>query len=232
MPVLHRGLTPTEARAALILVHGRGASAEDILLLAKELDAPDFALLAPQAAGGSWYPRPFLAPLEENEPALSSALEVLRGLTASLAAAGVPYERIGLLGFSQGACLVLEFAARRPRRYGAVFGLSGGLIGPPGTVWPAAGGPIGPPGTLWPAAGSLAGTPVFLGCGDADPHIPAQRVRESAEALAALGAEVTLQLYPGLGHRVVPDELDRINERLRHLRQGLCTGRASPARFH
>lgn len=205
-PVLHRGLAPAEAKAALILVHGRGASAEGILRLAEELDAPGFALLAPQAAGRSWYPRPFLAPLEENEPALSSALEVLRGLTASLAAAGIPHERIGLLGFSQGACLVLEFAARRPLRYGAVFGLSGGLIGPPGTVWPQ--------------DGSLAGTPVFLGCGDADPHIPAQRVRESAEALAALGAEVTLQLYSGLGHRVVPDELDRINERLRRLGEG------------
>ncbi len=208
MPVLRRGLPPEEARAALLLVHGRGVSAQDFLRLADELDTEGLALLAPQAEGNSWYPHGFLAPLEENEPGVSSAIGLLADLIDSLGSAGIPPERIALLGFSQGACLALELAARRPRRYGGVFGLSGGLIGPPGM-----------PREPRKPGGSLAGTPVFLGCGEPDPYIPAWRVRETAEVLSSLDGEVTLRLYPGIGHRIVRDELDFIEARLRRIKE-------------
>ncbi len=132
-PVLAAGPAPRDARLALILVHGRGASAEDILGLAAELQLPDVACLAPQAAGHTWYPYSFLSPIEQNEPGISSGLGVIGRLIDDLGGEGVPPARIGLLGFSQGACLSLEFAARNARRYAGVFGLSGGLIGPPGT---------------------------------------------------------------------------------------------------
>ena len=143
-------------------MHGRGASAEDVLSLAAEFGTTDVAYLAPQAAGRTWYPYSFLSPTQDNEPGISSGLRVLAALVDGLAGQQIPPARIALLGFSQGACLSLEFAARHARRYAAVVGLSGGLIGPPGT-------PRNYPG-------SLDGTPVFLGCSDIDPHIPLERV--------------------------------------------------------
>src|SRR5262249_50636768 len=161
------------AVATLILVHGRGATAESILSLHAELGLAGLAALAPQAAGYSWYPHSFLAPLEANQPFLDSALRRLESLVVDLLARGVPSARLARLGFSQGACLTLEFAARHPRRYGAVMGLTGGLIGPPGT-------PRDYPG-------SLSGTPVFLGTGDPDPHVPFERVRETEDVLARMG---------------------------------------------
>jgi predicted esterase len=178
----------------MVLLHGRGATAQGILSLADELSHPGFAYLAPQAAGNTWYPLSFLAPLDRNEPYLSSALSNISSTLESLAATGIPDERIALLGFSQGACLALEFSARHARRYGGVFGLSGGLIGPQGTPREY--------------ASSLAGTPVFLGCSDTDPHIPSERVIESAEVFRRLGAAVTTRLYPRMGHTVNQDELD------------------------
>jgi predicted esterase len=176
----------------MILVHGRGASAADIMTLGAELTHPGVAYLAPQAAGNAWYPHPFTAPLQSNEPYLSSALEVVGSLLAAIEKS-VPTDRIILLGFSQGACLTLEFAARHARRYGGVVGLSGGLIGPDGT-------PRDYPG-------SFDGTPAFLGCSDVDPHIGKDRVLEAAEVYTRLGAKVTATLYPGMGHTVSADEI-------------------------
>jgi phospholipase/carboxylesterase len=192
-PVLTAGEPLDKATAAMLMLHGRGATAEDILALSAELQQPGFTYLAPQAAGYSWYPNSFLAPIESNEPGLSSGLAVIASLLAKLAQAGIPPERTILLGFSQGACLSLEFAARNARRYGGLAGLSGALIGPDGT-------PRDYPG-------SLAGTPVFLGCSDIDFHIPKERVEFSAEVLRKLGGNVTVRLYPRMGHTVNHDEI-------------------------
>ncbi len=210
-PLVRAGRPINEAAAALVMVHGRGATAENILTLADEFGRDDLALVAPQAAGYTWYPYSFLAPLHQNEPWLSSALARLGEVVAQLEAEGMPAERIVLLGFSQGACLSLEFAARNPRRYGAVIGLSGGLIGPPGM----------PRDYLQDKAGSLAGTPVFLGCSDRDPHVPRERVDETAEVLRELNAEVTERIYPNMGHTVDQDEVDFV--------RGLLARVAAPA---
>ncbi len=193
-PVLHRGEPLEKARSAMIMVHGRGASAESILELVAELAAPGFAFLAPQAAGNTWYPNPFMAPIPSNEPYLSSALACLAEELARVGAASIPAERTMLLGFSQGASLSLEFCARNARRFGGIVGLSGSLIGPVGT-------PRDYPG-------SLAGTPVFIGCSDIDPHIPLERVRHSAETLRKLGGDVTERIYPGMSHSVNQDEIN------------------------
>ena len=193
-PVITAGEPLDQAQAAMVMIHGRGATAESILGLAGALAQPGFAYLAPQAAGNTWYPNSFLSPLASNEPGLSSGMAVIASLFDSLALAGFPAERVILLGFSQGACLALEFAARHARRYGGLVGLSGGLIGPEGTPRDY--------------AGSLAGTPIFLGCSDVDPHIPQARVALSAEVLQKLGGAVTKRLYPGMGHLVNQDEID------------------------
>ncbi len=193
-PVLFMGEPLGQARAAMVMVHGRGATAEDILELAVELNRTGFAYLAPQAANNSWYPQSFLAPIASNEPWLSSALDRLSTVLQRVEEGGIPRERTILLGFSQGACLALEFAARHAQHYGGVAALSGGLIGPDGT-------PRDYPG-------SFAGTPVFLGCSDRDPHIPKERVQQSAEVLRRLGADVTMRLYPNMGHMVNQDEID------------------------
>jgi predicted esterase len=200
--VLEAGEPLSKARAAMILVHGRGASATDIMTLGAELMQPGFAYLAPQAAGNTWYPYPFTAPMESNEPYLSSALEVLATVLASVEET-IPAERVVLLGFSQGACLTLEFAARHARRYGGVVGLSGGLIGPDGT-------PRDYPG-------DFAGTPTFLGCSDVDPHIPKKRVIASGDVFERLGAKVTVHLYPGMPHTVNEDEIRTVNEVIKAL---------------
>jgi predicted esterase len=200
-PVLTGGPKPVDARFTIILVHGRGASADDILRLAEELRYEDLAYLAPQAADHAWYPHSFLAPISQNEPGISSGLGVLSRMIETLHDQGVHSQRIGLLGFSQGACLTLEFAARHADRYAGVFALSGGLIGPPGT-----------PRNY---RGSFAGTPVFLGCSDVDPHIPLERVRESGEVFRRMNAKVDERIYPRLGHTVTQDEIHAIQEILR-----------------
>jgi predicted esterase len=190
-----------QAKAAMILVHGRGATAESMLPLADTFGRGDIAYVAPQASANTWYPYTFMAPIAINEPWLSSALSVLGALVERLGAEGFPPERIGLLGFSQGACLATEFAARNARRYGCVAGLSGGLIGPPDTPRDY--------------TGSLAGTPVLLGCSDIDPHIPLERVQETTAVLRRLGAEVDERIYPGFGHSVNDDEIATVGELLR-----------------
>jgi predicted esterase len=194
--VFREGPPLEEATAAAILLHGRGGSARDILGLARALDEPRLACLAPQAADSAWYPQSFLAPVERNEPWLSSALDLVRRLLDTLAEAEITAERTLLLGFSQGACLALEFAARNATRYGGVAGLAGGLIGAPGTA------------RDYP--GSLEGTPVFLGCGDRDPFVSVERFEETAVVLAGLDAGVTRRLYPGMGHVVNEDELGHV----------------------
>jgi predicted esterase len=180
-------------RAAAVLLHGRGADSEGMLALAREFGQHDVAFVAPQAAGRSWYPYSFLAPLEQNEPHLSDALEMVGAAVARLAREGYPPERVALIGFSQGGCLALEYVARNATRYGAVAGLSAGLIGPPGTP------------RAYP--GSFAETPVFLGCSDVDGHVPLARVHESRDVLKRMGAQVDERIYPRMGHTVNADEV-------------------------
>jgi predicted esterase len=193
-PTLAAGAPLASATGAIVALHGRGAGAGDIIGLAAEVAPAGVAIVAPQAAGNTWYPYRFLEPFSRNEPYLSSALRVVTELVGRLEETGIPAERIALLGFSQGACLALESGARHARRYGALIGFSGGLIGPPGTDFTY--------------TGSLDGTPVFLGCSDIDFHIPKERVEETAEALSRLGAVVDMRLYPGMGHTVNQDELE------------------------
>lgn len=191
LPVLRAGAPLADASIAVVLVHGRGGSAEDILGFAGALAREGVAFLAPQAAENTWYPQRFLAPLAANEPWLSSALARLGALHDEIAAAGLADEAIVWLGFSQGACLASEYVARNPRRYR-------GLVA-------AVGGRIGPLGTPFEEPGDFARMPVYLGCGDPDPHIPWSRVEESAAAFARQNAEVTLRRYPGFPHSVHPE---------------------------
>jgi len=199
-PLLTEGPAPANARLTVILVHGRNAAAANIMEVARALRLSDVAFIAPNAAGNTWYPNSFLAPVASNEPGMSSGFGVLSRLVESLIDQGVPSHRIALLGFSQGACLTLEFAARHPRRYAGVFGLSGGLIGPPGA--------------RREYAGSLGGTPVFLGCSDVDAHIPLERVHETAAVFERLGARVDEQIYAGMGHLVNADEIAAVRATL------------------
>jgi predicted esterase len=195
-PVRTAGVPLREADVAMVLVHGRGASAASILTLAPAIAATGVAFLAPEAAGGTWYPLSFMAPIEQNEPGIGSGMRAIARVLEQVAAAGIPPARTILLGFSQGACLATEFAARHARRYGGVAGLSGGLIGPEGTPREY--------------AGSLDATPVFLGCSDVDAHIPATRVQETTDVLRRLDAAVTMRLYPGMGHLVNEDEITEV----------------------
>jgi predicted esterase len=195
--IVEAGEDLRSARAAMILLHGRGATAEDIMTVASEVQEPGWGYFAPQAADNTWYPNPFTAPLESNEPYLSAALDTVTRLVERVEMR-IPAQRIVLLGFSQGACLALEWTARHARRYGAVVGLSGGLIGPDDTPRDY--------------AGAFDGTPVFLGCSDIDPHIPMPRVVEAGEVLKGMGAEVAVRFYPGMGHLVSFEELATIRE--------------------
>jgi predicted esterase len=201
--ILMAGEELGKARAAMLMMHGRGVSARDILGLYTELQPRGFVYLAPQAAESTWYPRSFLAPLTSNEPELSSALAVISNTLARLKEAGIPEERVILLGFSQGACLALEFAARNTRRYGGIAGLSGGVIGPKDMIRDY--------------TGSLDGTPVILGCSDRDPHIPKERVDFTEEILQNLGAVVTKRIYPNMGHTVNDEEVELVNEMMKNL---------------
>lgn len=199
------GAALDEALAAVIMIHGRGDSAAGILGLAEAFDAPGTAFVAPQATGNVWYPYPFMSPLDANQPWLDSALAAVGAVVDNVAGSGVAHDRIVLLGFSQGACLASEYAARHPRRYGGLVALSGGLIGPDVA--------------RDRYVGDLAGTPAFFGCSDVDPHIPIDRVVASAALYRERGASVEQRTYRGFGHSVNQDEVDWV--------QGLLTGLSS-----
>jgi phospholipase/carboxylesterase len=192
------GTPLSDAEAAMILVHGRGATARSIVQMGQEVHRDGVALLAPQAARNTWYPNSFLAPVERNEPGRSSGLQAIEDAVETATDAGIDRERVLLLGFSQGACLASEFVARTPRRYGGLVALSGGLIGE--TVDPTS------------YDGDIEGTPVFLGCSDVDPHIPLERVEATAEAFELLNGEVDKRIYEGMGHGVNDDELEAVAE--------------------
>jgi predicted esterase len=202
-PVVATGPDLEAARAVMILIHGRGATAESILQLTHELGRDDFAYLAPQAAGYTWYPQSFLAPLEQNQPFLDSALALIGRVIDGVLRAGVDARRLMLLGFSQGACLTSEFVARNPHRYGGIVALTGGLIGPDGTPRDY--------------AGTLDGTPVFLGSSDPDFHIPVARVNETERVLTRMGATVTKRIYPGMGHTINEEELEHVRRMMEHV---------------
>lgn len=212
-PVREAGAPLARALVAVVTLHGRGDSAEGILRLTEVFAQPEVAYLAPQAAGHTWYPHSFLAPLARNEPHLSSALAAV-GRVVERIGAHVPPERTVLLGFSQGACLASEFAARNARRWGGIVALSGGLIGSGERA-----GEEPPEDKTFSYEGDLAGTPAFLGCSDVDPHIPLRRVEQTAEALEALGAEVEMRIYPGMGHTVNEDEVRFVRGLLARLQQ-------------
>jgi predicted esterase len=200
-PVAQFGADLASARLAVVMLHGRGASAEDMIALAREIRVLDIAYIAPQAPGNTWYPYSFLAPIAQNEPALSLALETVHTIVSSLADSGFGAERLAIMGFSQGACLSLEYSARHVSRYAAIIGLSGGLIGPPGTARNY--------------TGSFDGTPVFLGCSDVDSHIPLERVHETTDVFRRLGANVDERIYEGMGHTVNVDEMKAVQALLR-----------------
>jgi predicted esterase len=205
VPVFAAGTPIADARAVMILLHGRGAAAANILSLVPSLLVDGVAFLAPQADGGTWYPNRFIAPIESNEPWLTGALATIDRVVDSVHAVGIPDQRIVLGGFSQGACLTSEYAARRARRWGGVAAFSGGLIGPPGHVFTY--------------DGRFDGMPAFFGCSDIDAHIPEPRVHESAAIYTAMGANVTVKIYPGMDHTIVDDEL--------HIVKAMLTGVAA-----
>ncbi|MEQ9279864.1 MAG: dienelactone hydrolase family protein [Balneola sp.] len=195
------GVDLSDAKFAMIMIHGRGASAESIIGLGNEFETNDkITFMAPQASGFTWYPYSFLAPTEKNQPGLNSGLQAISDLIVQIEKEGISKENIFLLGFSQGACLATEFVARHPGKYAGVIGLSGGLIGD--EVDPSV------------YSGDLEGTPVFLGCSDIDPHIPKERVDETEAAFEKLGGKVTKKIYPGMGHLVNEDEIQHIQQLL------------------
>jgi predicted esterase len=197
-PVRTSGALLENAAAAMIMLHGRGGMATDILAMSNHFKQPDFAFLAPQAANHTWYPQRFIAPIEANEPYLSSALNSVETLAKQVVNAGVPVEKLILLGFSQGACLALEYATRNARRYGGVVALSGGLIGEEINQNNYKTG--------------FDDTPIFLGCSDVDFHVPLERVQESTHILERLGGLVTERIYPGMGHTINEDEIEFVRD--------------------
>lgn len=206
----HQGLSQAEhgaslphAKAAMVMIHGRGATAQSMFPLADEFVQPDFHYKAPQAHNHTWYPHSFLAPREQNQPGISSGIQVLHNVLKGIMAAGIPSEKIMLLGFSQGACLTTEFAARHPQRLGGVVAFSGGLIGP------------GIDESNY--TGSMEQTPVFLGCSDVDPHIPKERVDKTEEIFGKLNANVTKRIYEGMGHTINEDEIKAVRGMMAHV---------------
>ena len=191
------GVNLSDAEKALIMVHGRGANAEDILQLASYLHVEGYALLAPEATNHTWYPHSFMVPAQENEPWLSSAIGILEDLVNTITAQGIDTERIYLLGFSQGACLTLEFAARNATKFGGIAAFTGGLIGDKID--------------RKRYHGDFMGTPIFIGTGNPDPHVPVERVRATTDILEEMNATVTEQVYDYRPHTISQDEIEQVN---------------------
>lgn len=200
-PVIYGGGELESANAVMVLLHGRGATPDDILRLARNFEQPDLAFVAPKAANYTWYPYSFLSDVEKNEPHLSSALKKVRTVVAQIKNQGFRQDHIYILGFSQGACLALEFVARNPGRYAGVFGLSGGLMGSDVSEDNY--------------SGNLSSTPIFLGCSDIDRHIPLERVEQSTKILKSMNANVEKRIYPGMPHTVNDDEIEYIQNAVR-----------------
>ncbi|KAA0994180.1 phospholipase [Dyadobacter sp. UC 10] len=198
--ILEAGVPLAEAKKAIILLHGRGGSAQDIISLRRNLNLDEMAILAPQATNNSWYPYSFMVPAIQNQPALDSALEVVGKAVAAAEASGIPAESIYLAGFSQGACLSLEYVARNAKRYGGVIAFTGGLIG---EILDESN-----------YTGDFANTPVFVSTGDPDPHVPVSRVKESIAVLERLNAFVTYNIYPGRAHTILPGEIKLANQHI------------------
>jgi len=192
-----------EASVAVVMIHGRGARADGFLQFADEIGVDGVAYLAPQADRGSWYPNRFIDPIESNEPHLTAALGVVEETVEKAVDAGIDHDHIVLMGFSQGACLASEYVARNPREYGGLVAFSGGLIGPLGMTFEH--------------EGDVSGTPVFFGCSDSDPHIPEERVTESADVFERLGASVEVRIYPDMGHTIIDDEVEYVVDLLENL---------------
>ena len=192
-PVMTFGPPLAEARAAVVLVHGRGSTAGSILQLAQYLPQEGITYLAPQAAGGTWYPNSGFIPLVRNEPFVSSAFETLSALLEQINTAGIPYEKIAIGGFSQGGCLTSEFVARNPRRYGGLYVFSGALMGPPDME------------RDYP--GSLAGLPVFIGGGSQDPWVSEGQMKRTGDVLQRMGGVVELDIQPSAEHTIRPNEI-------------------------
>ena len=190
---IESGVALNKAKKALILVHGRGGSAEDILSLTEYLPLTDFYLVAPQATNHTGYPLSFLAPLSQNEPWLSSALELMQEVGNKIKQAGIAAEQTYIMGFSQGACLTLEFATRNAQKWGGVIALTGGLIGD--NVEP----------TRYP--GNFLGAPILMTNGSNDPHVPFTRSEQSKQQLEKMGANVELLVYPNRPHTILQEEL-------------------------
>jgi phospholipase/carboxylesterase len=201
--VVTGGTTPDDGEVAMILIHGRGASAQSMLMFADEFQQYNIHYRALQAKNHTWYPRSFMAPKDLNEPGITSGLQAIHDEIGNLNKAGISTDKIILLGFSQGACLTAEFAARHPDKYGAIVGFSGGLIGE--RIYPQK------------YRGSLDQTPVFLGCSDRDPHIPKERVDETEQVFDQLNADVTKRIYEGMGHTVNKDEIDYVRSLLANI---------------
>jgi predicted esterase len=204
-PVLNHGADRESAALAVILLHGRGASAESLLPLAEELSVDGTHFVIPKAAQYRWYPQSAFGPIEANEPDLSAALALIGSLVEDLNLVGLADRKIIIGGFSQGACLSAEYVARNARRYGGLFVLSGALIGPPGTR------------RNYP--GSLEGTPAFIGGSDVDPWIPDELQRETAQVLENMGAEVEFRIYDDMPHTVNEDEIERVRALLLRVRE-------------
>ncbi|HTF20006.1 MAG TPA: dienelactone hydrolase family protein, partial [Chryseolinea sp.] len=198
--IITAGQPLTQAKKALVMLHGRGATAQDILGLAREFEVGDYALVAPQATNYTWYPHSFLAPVKQNEPWLSSAIQLVNETVADIKKAGISEENIYFAGFSQGACLTLEFVARNATRWGGVAAFTGGLIGD----------------KIYRENyhGDFAGTPIFIGTSNPDPHVPVERVNASAAVVREMHAMVTERIYPGMGHTINRDEIDMVNKTL------------------